>query len=64
MREAVIVSAVRTPIGNLEGSLSSLGAAHLGGIVIQEAVKRAAPEKLGLYVKEGGEKGRKAKRRR
>jgi acetyl-CoA C-acetyltransferase len=41
MREAVIVSAVRTPIGNLEGSLSSLGATQLGGIVIQEAVTRA-----------------------
>ena len=41
MREAVIVSAVRTPIGNFNGSLSSLGATKLGGLVIEEAIKRA-----------------------
>lgn len=41
MREAVIVSAVRTPIGNFNGSLSQIGGTKLGGIVIEEAVRRA-----------------------
>jgi len=41
MREAVIVSAVRTPIGNFNGSLSSFGATKLGGLVIEEAINRA-----------------------
>jgi acetyl-CoA C-acetyltransferase len=40
MREAVIVSAVRTPIGSFNGSLSSLPATRLGSIVIREALKR------------------------
>jgi acetyl-CoA C-acetyltransferase len=41
MREAVIVSAVRTPIGSFGGTLSSVSAPKLGAIVIREAVKRA-----------------------
>lgn len=41
MREAVIVSAVRTAIGNFNGTLSSVGATQLGAIVIEEAIKRA-----------------------
>lgn len=41
MREAVIVSAVRTPIGSFSGSLSSLSATKLGSIVISEALRRA-----------------------
>jgi len=41
MREAVIVSAVRTALGSFNGSLSSIGATKLGGIVIEEAVNRA-----------------------
>ena len=41
MREAVIVSAVRTAIGNFNGTLGSFGATELGGIVIEEAVRRA-----------------------
>ena len=45
MREAVIVSAVRTPLGNFNGSLSNFGATKLGGIVIKEAVKRAGIKK-------------------
>lgn len=40
MREVVIVSAVRTPLGNYNGSLAGIGATKLGGIVIEEAVKR------------------------
>jgi len=45
MREAVIVSAVRTPLGAFNGSLGNLGATRLGSIVIDEAVKRAGIEK-------------------
>lgn len=41
MREAVIVSAVRTPLGSFNGSLSAIGATKLGSIVIEEAIKRA-----------------------
>ncbi len=45
MEEAVIVSAVRTPIGNFLGGLSSFCATELGAMVIEEAVKRAGIEK-------------------
>ena len=41
MEEVVIVSAVRTPIGNFLGGLSSFTATQLGAMVITEAVKRA-----------------------
>lgn len=41
MREAVIVSAVRTPLGSFNGSLGGVGATRLGAIVIEEAIKRA-----------------------
>jgi acetyl-CoA C-acetyltransferase len=41
MREAVIVSAVRTPIGNFNGTLSAFGATQLGALMIEEAIKRA-----------------------
>ncbi|MDA8141635.1 MAG: acetyl-CoA C-acetyltransferase [Desulfobacteraceae bacterium] len=44
MREAVIVSAVRTPLGGFNGSLAGIGATDLGGMVIAEAVKRAGIE--------------------
>jgi len=40
MREAVIVSAVRTPLGSFNGSLSDIGATRLGALVIEEALKR------------------------
>lgn len=48
MREAVIVSAVRTPLGSFNGSLSAIGATDLGGIAIREAVRRAgiAPSRV------------------
>jgi acetyl-CoA C-acetyltransferase len=45
MKEAVIVSAVRTPLGSFNGSLGNIGATRLGAIVIEEAVKRAGIEK-------------------
>jgi len=38
---AVIVSAVRTALGNFNGSLSSIPATQLGAIVIEEAIQRA-----------------------
>jgi acetyl-CoA C-acetyltransferase len=39
--DVVIVSAVRTPIGKFQGSLSDLSAPELGAIAVREAVKRA-----------------------
>jgi acetyl-CoA acetyltransferase family protein len=41
MREAVIVSAVRTPVGRARGTLASVPAADLGALAIKEAVRRA-----------------------
>jgi acetyl-CoA C-acetyltransferase len=41
MKKAVIVSAVRTPLGSFGGSLGSIGATDLGALVIREAVRRA-----------------------
>jgi acetyl-CoA C-acetyltransferase len=48
MREVVIVSAVRTPVGKFLGALSYLSAVELGAIVVREAVRRAgiAPETI------------------
>ncbi len=48
MREAVIVSAVRTPLGSLNGSLGSIGATRLGALVIEEAVRRAGIAKTAV----------------
>jgi acetyl-CoA C-acetyltransferase len=48
MKEAVIVSAVRTPLGSFNGSLSGFGATELGAMVIEEAVKRAGIEKTSV----------------
>jgi acetyl-CoA C-acetyltransferase len=44
MREAVIVSAVRTPVGKFQGSLQSFSAPRLGALVVREAVLRARLE--------------------
>lgn len=41
MREVVIVSAVRTAIGNFMGGLSTIPATELGAVVIKEALNRA-----------------------
>ncbi len=41
MKEVVICSAVRTPIGTFQGGLSALSASDLGAIVLKEAIKRA-----------------------
>jgi acetyl-CoA C-acetyltransferase len=40
-RDAVIVGAVRTPIGKFNGSLAPLSAPELGSLVIREALERA-----------------------
>lgn len=40
-QEVVILSAVRTPSGNFQGSLSSFSATQLGAIVVRAAVERA-----------------------
>jgi acetyl-CoA C-acetyltransferase len=45
MKELVIVSAVRTPIGSFNGSLAGIGATQMGAIVIEEVVKRAGIQK-------------------
>jgi acetyl-CoA C-acetyltransferase len=52
--KVVIVSGVRTAIGNFGGSLKDIPAVKLGGIVIKEALKRAGlkpvtSEKLQKY---------------
>src|SRR6201993_2181994 len=48
MREVVIVSATRTPIGSFGGSLASLSATQLGAAVIKSAVEKAGlkPEQV------------------
>jgi acetyl-CoA C-acetyltransferase len=42
MREVVVVSGVRTPIGTFGGSLKDLPPTQLGALVVAEAMKRAA----------------------
>lgn len=46
IKEAVIIGAVRTPVGKFQGSLKGFKATELGAIVVREVVKRAgiAPE--------------------
>ena len=44
MKEAVIVSAVRTPIGKFQGSLQPFSAPQLGAVVVGEAIRRAGIE--------------------
>jgi acetyl-CoA C-acetyltransferase len=48
LKEAVIVSAVRTPIAKYAGSLAQYDGYQLGGMVVKEAVKRAGinPEEI------------------
>lgn len=41
MKDIIIASAVRTPVGSFNGALSSIPATVLGSIVIGEAIKRA-----------------------
>ena len=44
MKEIVIVSAVRTPVGKFQGSLQSFFAPQLGAVVVREALRRAGLE--------------------
>jgi acetyl-CoA C-acetyltransferase len=48
MKQAVIVSAVRTPMGSFNGVFSSVPATKLGSIAIAEALKRihVPPERV------------------
>lgn len=48
MKDVVIVSAVRTPVGTFCGALGQVPAAELGALVIKEAIKRAgiAPDQV------------------
>ncbi len=48
MNEAVICSAVRTPIGNFLGKLSGFTAVELGAMAINEAIRRAGISKDSL----------------
>lgn len=45
IKEVVIVSAARTPIGSFSGALKGIPATKLGSIVIEETIKRANIEK-------------------
>jgi acetyl-CoA C-acetyltransferase len=40
-REAVIIAAVRTPVGRFQGALQSFSATELGAMVVRESVRRA-----------------------
>ena len=44
MRQAVIVSAVRTPTGKFLGTLKDLSATDLGALIVRETVRRAGIE--------------------
>ncbi|MFH0847054.1 MAG: thiolase family protein [Chloroflexota bacterium] len=52
MKNAVIVSAARTPIGNFGGSLRDIPAYDLASLVIKEAIKRAnlSPEMADMVI--------------
>jgi acetyl-CoA C-acetyltransferase len=41
MRDPVIISAVRTPVGKFQGALKSLAATQLGSLAVRAAVERA-----------------------
>ncbi|MDC3390656.1 acetyl-CoA C-acyltransferase [Flavobacteriales bacterium] len=45
MKEVVIISAVRTPIGSFGGSLSTISATKLGSIAIKGAIEKAGIDK-------------------
>jgi hypothetical protein len=52
MKNVVIASAVRTPIGKYGGTLKDVPAAELGSIVIKEALNRAGikPEQVDEFI--------------
>ena len=48
LREVVIVSAVRTPIGTYKGSLKDMKTDQLGSIVIEEILKKSKFDKTDI----------------
>src|SRR5262249_22210122 len=48
MKEVVIISAVRTPVGKFQGALKPMTAQQLGALVVRTTVERAglAPEQI------------------
>jgi acetyl-CoA C-acetyltransferase len=48
-REAVILSAARTPIGRFMGGLSPVSVTDLGGVAVQAAVERAGIDPKSVY---------------
>ena len=48
MRDVVIVSAVRTPVGRFQGAFSDLSAIDLGAVAVREAARRAAIDVAGV----------------
>lgn len=44
MRDVVIISAVRTPVGKFQGALKTMTATQLGALVVKAAVQRAGLE--------------------
>src|SRR5436190_6154859 len=48
IKQAVIVSAVRTPVGKFLGALKGFKATELGAIAVREAVKRAGVDPAGV----------------
>jgi acetyl-CoA C-acetyltransferase len=44
MKQPVILSATRTPVGKFGGGLKDIGATRLGAVAVREAVKRAGVE--------------------
>jgi acetyl-CoA C-acetyltransferase len=48
MKDVVIVSAVRTPVGRFQGALSEMSAVDLGAVVVREAARRAGIDAAGV----------------
>ncbi|HKO62492.1 MAG TPA: hypothetical protein VJV03_15110, partial [Pyrinomonadaceae bacterium] len=48
LKQPVIISAVRTPVGKFLGTLKGFSATDLGALVVRESVQRAgvAPEEV------------------
>ena len=55
MRDVVIVSAARTPIGSFQGALASVAGPELGAVALGEAAQRLDPSQaVGLGTLRGG----------
>ncbi|HYL70719.1 MAG TPA: beta-ketoacyl synthase N-terminal-like domain-containing protein, partial [Candidatus Dormibacteraeota bacterium] len=46
MEDAVIVSAVRTPVGTFGGAFTDVPATRLGAVAVEEAIRRAGVESV------------------